>query len=191
MRGPGTGATGIPAVPVNSGISRSLLESVVSRVLFLPRVAPRKAMIISLAGRLLARSCDLPGSLGRAALERFPIWSCSVWGLPCLGCRHPSGALLPHLFTLTASFGSGGMFSVALSFRSPGLAVNQHTALWSSDFPLAHPPGRSREKSQRPSDRLEQANALCARERSYFNRLVPARSCTARASCRGCCAGSR
>ena len=22
-------------------------------------------------------------------------------GLPCLGCHHPSGALLPHLFTLT------------------------------------------------------------------------------------------
>ncbi len=39
--------------------------------------------------------------LGRAALKRFSIWSCSEWGLPCLSCHHESGELLPHLFTLT------------------------------------------------------------------------------------------
>jgi hypothetical protein len=32
----------------------------------------------------------------------LPIWSCSVWGLPCLRHYCRSGALLPHLFTLTA-----------------------------------------------------------------------------------------
>ena len=31
----------------------------------------------------------------------FPIWSCSVWGLPCPLHRCRGGALLPHLFTLT------------------------------------------------------------------------------------------
>ena len=31
----------------------------------------------------------------------FPIWSCSVWGLPCPVHYCPGGALLPHLFTLT------------------------------------------------------------------------------------------
>ena len=31
----------------------------------------------------------------------LPIWSCSVWGLPCPGLYRPGGALLPHLFTLT------------------------------------------------------------------------------------------
>lgn len=31
----------------------------------------------------------------------------------------------------------GGLLSVALSFESPRLAVNQHHALWSSDFPPA------------------------------------------------------
>ena len=30
-----------------------------------------------------------------------PIWSCSAWGLPCLASYPASGALLPHLFTLT------------------------------------------------------------------------------------------
>src|ERR1700743_1341628 len=33
--------------------------------------------------------------------DSFPIWSCSVWGLPCLRRYRRSGALLPHLFTLT------------------------------------------------------------------------------------------
>src|SRR4029077_186401 len=31
----------------------------------------------------------------------FPIWSCSVWGLPCPVHYCAGGALLPHLFTLT------------------------------------------------------------------------------------------
>jgi len=31
----------------------------------------------------------------------LPIWSCSVWGLPCLSLYRLSGALLPHHFTLT------------------------------------------------------------------------------------------
>ena len=31
----------------------------------------------------------------------------------------------------------GGLLSVALSFELPRLAVNQHHALWSSDFPPA------------------------------------------------------
>src|SRR5258705_12999847 len=37
----------------------------------------------------------------------------------------------------------GGLFSVALSSGSPRLAVSQHPALWSSDFPLVppHPDG--------------------------------------------------
>jgi len=48
------------------------------------------------------------GASGRYARARWrvrarslPIWSCSVWGLPCGGHYWPSGALLPHLFTLT------------------------------------------------------------------------------------------
>ena len=33
----------------------------------------------------------------------LPIWSCSVWGLPCPRHYWNGGALLPHLFTLTAA----------------------------------------------------------------------------------------
>ena len=32
-----------------------------------------------------------------------PIWSCSGWGLPCRPRYRERGALLPHLFTLTAN----------------------------------------------------------------------------------------
>ena len=33
----------------------------------------------------------------------LPIWSCSVWGLPCPLHYCGGGALLPHLFTLTGT----------------------------------------------------------------------------------------
>src|ERR1017187_2918511 len=51
-------------------------------------------------------SSDLPGSpcgphVAAVCAARFPIWSCSRWGLPCHECYHPRGALLPHHFTLT------------------------------------------------------------------------------------------
>src|SRR5215470_11132181 len=65
-----------------------------------PVPASRRVAIIPLAPRLLAGSSNLPGGFSRASLERPPIWSCSVWGLPCPSCRHAGGALLPHLFTL-------------------------------------------------------------------------------------------
>jgi len=62
-----------------------------------------------------------------------PIWPCTTRGFPCPRCRHRSGGLLPHLFTLakrrehfedvsqvslcdaTALHSAGGLFSVALS----------------------------------------------------------------------------
>ena len=90
------------------------------------------------------------------------IWSCSGRGLPCRFRYRKRGALLPHLFTLTADekpknqkqsmtigissfwhfdildfwlFVRGGIFSVALSVASPHPAVSRRPALWSSDFP--------------------------------------------------------
>src|SRR6476469_3951822 len=49
-----------------------------------------------------------------------------------------AGGLLHHRFTLTASDLSivgGGLLSVALSRGSPRVAVGNHPALWSPDFP--------------------------------------------------------
>ena len=68
------------------------------------------------------------GSLGLATIS-LPIWSCSVWGLPCHPAYAGCGALLPHLFTLTCAActapscedadSAGGIFSVALAVFQP------------------------------------------------------------------------
>ncbi len=78
----------------------------------------------------------------RVKLRNFlPIWSCSVWGLPCLRRYRRSGALLPHLFTLTQRpKAEGGMFSVALavlrpSRRNPG----RYPAHCPAEFGLSSP----------------------------------------------------
>jgi len=77
-----------------------------------------------------------------------PIWPCSGWGLPS---RHVTMPLVRSYRTIsplpTGPFGYafakpcgrwsdvGGVFSVALSVRSPSLGVTQHPALRSPDFP--------------------------------------------------------
>jgi len=95
----------------------------------------RWTMVIPLRRQLLDASSNQPGNLGRAALKRPPIWFCSRWGLPSSRCHHRDGELLPRLFTLITPE-ADGIFSVALSLRSPPVRVTDHLALWSSDFPL-------------------------------------------------------
>jgi len=53
------------------------------------------ALRLGAPGRYAIAAC-------RGAAISLPIWSCSVWGLPCRVCYQARGALLPHLFTLTA-----------------------------------------------------------------------------------------
>jgi len=79
--------------------------------------------------------------LERAVLERFPIWSCTGWGLPSFP-GHPgnwcalTAPFHPYLVLFRAP---GGILSVALSFASPRLHVMEHPALWCSDFPPGQP----------------------------------------------------
>ena len=75
----------------------------ISRILsdFARLAASFVATTIPLARPSLAGSSNLPGDLGRAALKRLPIWSCSVRGFACHFCCQKRGALLPHHFTLT------------------------------------------------------------------------------------------
>src|SRR5687768_6574147 len=78
--------------------------------------------------------------VGRAVLPRLGLAPSGV----CRAARVTpgAGALLPHRFTLTCARkrAIGGLFSVALSCGSPRLAVSQHPALWSPDFPRPDPP---------------------------------------------------
>jgi len=48
-----------------------------------------------------AYRASTPKSLEEERLMSLPIWSCSVWGLPCRPTYAGRGALLPHPFTLT------------------------------------------------------------------------------------------
>ena len=59
-------------------------------------------------------------SSARSARNSLPIWSCSVWGLPCPPHYCGGGALLPHLFTLTRR-SPPGRYVFCGTFRQPGL----------------------------------------------------------------------
>src|SRR5690554_6042546 len=94
--------------------------------------------IIHLGQMSPSASSNLPGNhAGRMSCRsiRSSIWSCSRWGLPCHYCYQQRGALLPHPFTLTCAYTSGGLLSVALAvdLRPPG--ITWHLTLWSPDFP--------------------------------------------------------
>ena len=52
--------------------------------------------------------------------DSLPIWSCSVWGLPCPLHYCGGGALLPHLFTLTSAL-RPERYVFCGTFRRPGL----------------------------------------------------------------------
>ena len=96
--------------------------------------------------------------LGQAALGRFPIWSCSMRGLPCPGHRCPGGALLPHLFTLTAPRRER-RFVFCGTFL-PVTRTGGYPAHCLVEFGLS---SRSR-RSRRPSERLEPPGILSARK---------------------------
>ena len=106
-----------------------------------------------------------------------PVWSCSGWGLPCEPCYQDPGALLPHPFTLTNPFGSGGLLSVALSLGLPPPDVIRHPALWSSDFPPPaeagsdHPPRSGEHTLPQDGDIFTDVNACTGiRHRSLEDR---------------------
>ncbi len=84
-----------------------------------------------------------------------PLFGIASGGVCLASVRHRHrGALLPHLFTVTTLHRcdamDGRLFSVALSVEFPRLAVSQHLALRSSDFPPAIP-----KDYQRSSDPLQ------------------------------------
>lgn len=86
---------------------------------------------IYLGGTLPCRSSSSPGN--SASRVNVPYWPCSGRGLPCDARHRASGALLPHLFTLTRA--AGGLFSVALSRGLPRVGVTHRPALRSPDVP--------------------------------------------------------
>ena len=141
------------------------LQQVISRVLFPIPVTRKGAMIIHLGRQLPAASSDLPEStdgqsltlsysvllrMGFTKLSRSPgkLVSSYLTFSPL-----PAGRIPPPQGT--SGNRRGGIFSVALSLGLPPVAVSDHPALWSSDFPPAR---------KRTSDHLPCYN-------SRFNRI--------------------
>ena len=150
--------TSIPIDDRDGGSFRDLtgkclsLEPAVSRVLF--RCCHRWWSFLWAARCRTARATNSEsgvgaGHAGQANLAdgfAIPDRSCSRWGLPCPPRHRGGGALLPHRFTRARRLAApGGLFSVALSFESPRLAVSQHPALRSPDFPRRPPEGNRRD----------------------------------------------
>ena len=70
----------------------------------------------------LPAQATLPGRF-RGPHHPFPIWSCSVWGLPKPASHLTAGALLPHLSTLACKAGGLNLYGtfpkVTLAGRYP------------------------------------------------------------------------
>ena len=139
----------------------------------------RSPVTIHLGRRLLAASCDLPGT--RSTGRRCPCLALLRVGFASRPVARVDGGLLHHRFTLACFHLSreviGGLFSVALSVGFPRLGVTQHPALWSPDFPrttlsggprspgglvasivTAATPQPSRESTDHDGDRGQQQN---------------------------------
>ncbi len=115
----------------------------------------------------MPRSSNQPGRLGAKTRppspcgnrRAVPIRSCSRRGLPCLHCYQHSGALLPHLFTLTPRTGRYilcGAIPQTARFRTTRPGVTRRL--------VSMEPGLSSAglRPTRPSDRL--AGEMCGVE---------------------------
>ncbi len=98
-----------------------------------------------------------------------------------------AGGLLHHRFTLARPANrSGGLFSVALSRGSPRVAVSNHPALWSPDFPRRGLPRRGRPADSSTGSSLAIAGARPTRPglrgSGHFRRRRTGSLVTARAA---------
>ena len=97
-------------------------------------VVPTARMAIHLDLALPSGSSSLPEGFGRAVLERLLLGLAPDEACHATDCCQRPGGLLRHRFTLTGPK-TGGLFSVALSLRSPWADVIRHRALWSPEVP--------------------------------------------------------
>ena len=104
---------------------------------------PRARMAIHLDLTLPPGSSSLPEGFGRAALKRLLLGLAPDEACHAADCYQWPGGLLHRRFTLTyRSKPISGLFSAALSLRSPWADVIRHRALWSPEVP--QPTNRSR-----------------------------------------------
>ena len=97
-------------------------------------------MAIHLDLTLPSGSSSLPEGFGRAALKRLLLGLAPDEACHAADCYQWPGGLLHRRFTLTyRSKPISGLFSAALSLRSPWADVIRHRALWSPEVPQPIP----------------------------------------------------
>ena len=157
-KGPISRILSCAVIPLGAALPRTLISDLPGGFGVLRTAAPCRAGVSADRSEPPGRVGPMRSGAWLLARASLPIWSCSVWGLPCPRRYRRSGALLPHHFTLTPAGGlavqanlygvsggppEGGVAgavsflwhwpSTSLEARVPD--VIRHTALRSSDFP--------------------------------------------------------
>lgn len=123
-------------------------------------------MAIHLDLTLPPGSSSLPEGIGRAALKRLLLGLAPDEACHAANCYQWPGGLLRHRFTLTVPK-DGGLFSVALSLRSPWADVIRHRALWSPEVPQPNDSAAAIKRSQ-THDYSNKSNEKTVRKKLIF-----------------------
>ena len=100
-KGPVSRILSCAVIPLGAALPRTLISDLPGGFGVLRTAAPRGAWHPRILQSRLGASGRCAAGAWLLARASLPIWSCSVWGLPCPGLYRTGGALLPHHFTLT------------------------------------------------------------------------------------------
>ena len=131
-------------------------------------------MAIHLDLTLPSGSSSLPEGFGRAALKRLLLGLAPDEACHAADCYQWPGGLLHRRFTLTyRSKPISGLFSAALSLRSPWADVIRHRALWSPEVP--QPTDRSRPSRGLKCTTIARESSKAKRKKTFvFSGSFPA-----------------
>ncbi len=100
-KGPVSRILSCAVIPLGAALPRTLISDLPGGFGVLRTAAPCRAGVSADRSEPPERVGPMRSGAWLLARASLPIWSCSVWGLPCLRRYRRSGALLPHHFTLT------------------------------------------------------------------------------------------
>ena len=100
-KGPVSRILSCAVIPLGAALPRTLISDLPGGFGVLRTAAPCRAGVSADRSEPPGRVGPMRSGTWLLARASLPIWSCSVWGLPCPGLYRTGGALLPHHFTLT------------------------------------------------------------------------------------------
>src|ERR1035438_4114565 len=100
-KGPVSRILSCAVIPLGAALPRTLISDLPGGFGVLRTAASCRAKVPADRSEPPERVGPMRSGAWLLARASLPIWSCSVWGLPCPRRYRRSGALLPHHFTLT------------------------------------------------------------------------------------------